>query len=51
MSSAIQLLLELWGHVGPGLLLALALPLFLIVLGMVFLTGLRRLQARTELGD
>jgi len=51
MSSAIQLLADLWGHVGPGLVLAFALPGFLLALGLVFLTAVRQLRERVQVED
>jgi hypothetical protein len=42
MTDLIGVMSGLWADVGPGLLLAAALPLFLIALGAVALEGWRR---------
>jgi hypothetical protein len=51
MSAAIQLFADLWGHVGPGLVLAFALPGFLIALGLVSLTAFRQVRERVRAED
>jgi hypothetical protein len=48
MSTTITLLLDLWRHVGPGLLLAFALPVLLMALGLVLLTVFRRMRTQTD---
>ena len=35
MNSLMSVLSGLWTHVGPGLLLILSLPLFLVLVGMI----------------
>jgi hypothetical protein len=47
MSSMMPLLVGLWAHVGPGLLLVLALPLALAAFGAIIAEGLRRRSARS----
>ena len=46
MNTVFILLADLWGHVGPGLLLAMALPVFLILGGVVLLQGSKRVRQR-----
>ena len=46
MNTAFILLADLWSHVGPGLLLAFALPVFLILGGVILLQGTKRVRDR-----
>lgn len=48
MSTLLTLIADLYAHVGPGLLLAFALPVFAGVLGVILLQGYKRIQARRE---
>jgi len=51
MTSTINMMADMWAHVGPGLLLAFALPVFLIGLGLVFQTGIRQVRQRVRVED
>jgi hypothetical protein len=46
MNTVFILLADLWSHVGPGLLLAFALPVFLILGGVIILQGSKRVRDR-----
>lgn len=46
MNTVFILLADLWSHVGPGLLLAFALPVFLILGGVILLQGTKRVRSR-----
>lgn len=48
MSTTFALIMDLWHHVGPGILFAFALPVFLMAFGLVVLTAFRRLRSRPE---
>jgi len=48
MSTLLTLLADLYMHVGPGLLLAFALPVFAGILGVLLLQGYKRVLARRE---
>ncbi len=48
MGTTLALIRDLWTHVGPGLILALLLPVLAGVLGVVLLQGYRRIRARRE---
>jgi hypothetical protein len=51
MSSLLSLLGGLWSNVGPGLILALALPLTLVVLTALALESIGRRKGRSAAGD
>lgn len=44
MGTTITLLADLYAHVGPGLFLAFALPLFLALFAILLMQGVRRLR-------
>ena len=44
MSVTIDLVASLWAQVGPGLILAAALPFMLIAFGLVVRTGYKRVR-------
>lgn len=46
MNTVFILLADLWSHVGPGLLLAFALPVFLVLGGVILLQGTKRVRSR-----
>jgi hypothetical protein len=46
MNTVFILMADLWSHVGPGLLLAFALPVFLLVGGVILLQGTKRIRDR-----
>ena len=46
MSSMLNLVVDMWTTIGPGLLLAAALPVMLILFGAVARTGYKRARAR-----
>jgi hypothetical protein len=48
MGTTFALLRDLWTHVGPGLLLALALPVLAGILGVILLQGYKRVRDRRE---
>lgn len=48
MSTLLTLIADLYAHVGPGLLLAFALPVFAGILGVILLQGYRRILAGRE---
>jgi hypothetical protein len=48
MSTLLTLLADLYAHVGPGLLLAFALPVLAGVFGVILLQGYKRILARRE---
>lgn len=48
MATAFTLLADLYSHVGPGLLLALALPVLAGILGVILLQGYKRIRDRRE---
>jgi len=48
MGTTFALLRDLWSHVGPGLVLALLLPVFAGILGVVLLQGIKRVRDRRE---
>ena len=48
MSTTIALIMDLWRHVGPGIILAFALPVLLMAFGLVLLTAFRRLRSRAH---
>jgi cytochrome c-type biogenesis protein CcmH/NrfF len=48
MGTTITLLADLYAHVGPGLLLAFALPALLLVFGVILLQAVRRARSRQE---
>ena len=48
MGTALTLLADLYAHVGPGLLLAFALPLFAGMLGVILIQGFKRIRARRD---
>jgi hypothetical protein len=51
MSTTFALVADLWGHVGPGLLLAFALPLLLLAFGLIILVVTRQVKDRRDAGD
>lgn len=51
MTYAFSMMADLWAHVGPGLILVFALPLFLITLGLVFQTGVQQMRQRLRVQD
>jgi hypothetical protein len=51
MTHALSMMADLWAHVGPGLILAFALPFFLIGLGLVFQTGVQQMRHRLRVQD
>jgi len=51
MTHAFSMMADLWAHVGPGLILAFALPFFLIGLGLVFHTGVQQVRHRVRIQD
>jgi hypothetical protein len=46
MSTTIALVADLWRHVGPGILLAFALPVLVVLLGLILLSGIRRVRGQ-----
>jgi len=48
MNTVFILLADLWSHVGPGLLLAFALPVFLLFGGVILLQGTKRVRRRIQ---
>jgi len=46
MGTTIALVADLWRHVGPGIVFAFALPVLLIMLGIVLLSGFRRVRGQ-----
>jgi len=42
MSQMVSMAAQMWTHVGPGLLFAVALPVLLILFALVARTGYRR---------
>lgn len=44
MNTTINLMVSLWDHVGPGIILAALLPVLLIAFGYVLFTSVRRLR-------
>lgn len=46
MSTTFALILDLWRHVGPGIIFAFALPVLLMAFGLVVLTAFRRIRSR-----
>jgi hypothetical protein len=48
MGAAFALLADLYKHVGPGLLLALAFPVFAGLFGLILLSGYKRVRSRRE---
>jgi hypothetical protein len=46
MGTTLALLKDLWSHVGPGLLLVIALPVLAGILGVILLQGYRRVRDR-----
>jgi len=48
MGTTLALIRDLWTHVGPGLILALLLPVLAGVLGVVLLQGYKRIRDRRE---
>ena len=48
MGTTIALLRDLYLHVGPGLILALALPVLAGILGVVLLQAYKRIRDRRE---
>lgn len=48
MSTTIDLLASLWGHVGPGLMFAFALPVLLIAFGVVVVMATKQVRARAR---
>lgn len=48
MGTTLALIADLYRHVGPGLLLAFALPVFAGLLGLILLTGYKRIRGRRE---
>ena len=46
MGTTITLLADLYAHVGPGLVLAFALPVLLLVFGVLLVQGVRRARSR-----
>lgn len=47
MSTTIALVVDLWSHVGPGLVFAFAFPLLLIAFGVIILTVAKQMRRRT----
>lgn len=48
MGTTIALIRDLYAHVGPGLLLALALPVLAGILGVILLQGCKRIRDRRQ---
>lgn len=48
MGTTFALIRDLWTHVGPGLILALALPVLAGILGVILLQGYKRLRDRRQ---
>ncbi len=48
MGTTLALLFDMYAHVGPGLLLAFAMPLLVGLLGIIAVQAFRRIRARTE---
>jgi hypothetical protein len=48
MNTVFILLADLWSHVGPGLLLAFALPVLLMLGGVILLQGSKRVRDRVR---
>jgi hypothetical protein len=46
MSTTIALVADLWRHVGPGILIAFALPVLVVLLGLILLSGIRRVRGQ-----
>jgi hypothetical protein len=48
MSTTFALVADLWSHVGPGLVFAFALPLFVLALGMIALSVAKHVKHRVR---
>ncbi|MCG6956764.1 MAG: hypothetical protein LJF04_12315 [Gemmatimonadetes bacterium] len=48
MHTTIALVADLWGHVGPGLVFAFALPVFLLAFGAIALTAAKQVRGRSR---
>jgi hypothetical protein len=48
MSTTIALVADLWSHVGPGLVFAFALPVFLLAFGVIALTVAKHVKERAR---
>jgi hypothetical protein len=48
MNTTIALVADLWSHVGPGLVFAFALPVFLLAFGAIALTVARQVKNRVR---
>ena len=46
MSTTFALVADLWRHVGPGIVFAFALPVLLVLLGLLVLSGVRRARGQ-----
>jgi hypothetical protein len=48
MNTTIALVADLWSHVGPGLVFAFALPVFLMAFGAIALTMAKHVKGRSR---
>jgi len=48
MNTTIALVADLWSHVGPGLVFAFALPLFLLAFGAIVHTVAKQVKSRAR---
>ena len=46
MGTTFALVADLWQHVGPGIVLAFALPVLLFFLGVILLSSFRRVRGQ-----
>ena len=46
MGTTLDLLMDLWRHVGPGIVLAFALPVLLGALGVILVSSYRRVRGQ-----
>lgn len=48
MATTFALIRDLFAHVGPGVVLAFALPVFIGMLGVIIITGFKRFRSVEE---
>jgi hypothetical protein len=46
MGTTFALVADLWRHVGPGIVLAFALPVLLVLFGLIVLSGIQRARGQ-----
>jgi hypothetical protein len=46
MGTTFALVADLWQHVGPGILFAFALPVLVVLLGLILFSGVQRVRGQ-----